>query len=390
MFYYIGIDVGKFTHCACVMNFHGEVIVEAFFFKNNREGFNSFLDKVKNFINKDHICGLESTGHYGDNLIQFLLNHNFKVGLINPISTDAERKKKIRKTKTDKLDTVIICNVLQSRAYTTITKRKLGLREMKKACRLHASLMEDINQLKNQLQACIDFVFPEFNSLFKTKYIRTYMALLKAFPGASLIANANLTKLKNILKPCGRGRGVELEASHLKDVANNSIGSIDSLTSLEIQQLIARIELIQDHVAVVDKKIEEFASNSNSPIYSIPGIGSFSGTSILCEIGDISTFHSASKVVAFAGLDPSVYQSGEYNAQATAISKRGSPHLRKTLYQIALTICKYNSTFNSYYKLKKEQGKSHRCAQGHVLRKFIRVLYKLLTENIMFDFEQLV
>ncbi len=140
----------------------------------------------------------------------------------------------------------------------------------------------------------------------------------------------------------------------------------------------------------MDTKIEEFAIDSNSPIISIPGIGMITGMSILSEIGDIELFSHASKVIGFAGVDPATYQSGEYHATTTAISKRGSRYLRKSLYQCILTVCKYNPTFNAYYTRKREQGKSHRCAQGHCVRKLLRVLYKLLTENIKFDAKQCI
>ena len=140
----------------------------------------------------------------------------------------------------------------------------------------------------------------------------------------------------------------------------------------------------------VDKKIEELVAKLDSPIFSIPGIGIYTGMSILSEIGDIHNFSSAVKVMGFAGVDPGTYQSGEYSAPRTALSKRGSRYLRKSLYQCILPVCTNNLTFNKYYKLKRLQGKSHRCAQGHSVRKLIRVIYKLLSENIQFDEKLLI
>lgn len=387
--FYIGIDIGKYNHFVSVINQDGEVLVKPFSFQNNQDGFNSFLLSVKKFMYQRHIVGLESTGHYGDNLLLFLLDHNFEVGLINPIITDAERKKKIRKTKNDKIDSLLICNVLVSKDFTRITKQKLLLREMKQLTRYHASLNESLNQHKNRLQVCIDIVFPEFNSLFKSKYSRPYMALLEHLPSARIIANTHATRLKSIVSTCGKGRSISLSVSNLKACASTSVGESNDVISLEITQLIQTIKLIKLQLSTVDKKIKEFALNSNSPIYSIPGISAYSGTSILSEIGDISYFCSPSKIVAFAGLDPAVYQSGQYNAEGTSISKRGSPYLRKVLYQVALPLCRTDSTFHTYYNYKRKQGKAHRCAQGHVIRKLIRVIFKLLSENIEFNSELL-
>lgn len=388
--YYIGIDVGKFNHCACIIDSNGEVFVKPFFFANNHEGFTFFLQHTKPFTSPRHIVGLEATGHYGDNLINFLIDNNFEVGLINPLTTDAKRRGKIRKTKNDKKDTFLICSVLFDRDYTKITKQKLAMKQAKELTRYHASLSEDINQKKNKLQKCIDIVIPELNTWLKTKYSKPYMAILKEFGSSFNLANVNLTHLKNVLKSEGRGRVISIDASSLRDNARQSIGENNEIIVLQIKMLIESIELVNSQLEMVDKKIEDLALTLNSPIFSIPGIGFYTEMTILSEIGDIHNFSCAAKVIGFAGIDPGTFQSGEFNAQQTAISKRGSRYLRKALYQCILAVCTHNLTFNTYYKLKRSQGKSHRCAQGHSIRKLIRVIYKLVSENIQFDAERLV
>ena len=388
--FYIGIDIGKFNHCACVVSSEGEVLIEPFFFTNNLEGFESFIKAVKKYKSPRHIVGLEATGHYGDNLISFLIKRDYEVALINPLTTDAKRKSKIRKTKNDKKDTFLICSVLFDRDYTKVTQRRLDMKQARELTRYHASITEDINQKKNRLQKCIDIVIPEFNTWFKTKYSKTYMAVLKEFGSSYNLAEANLTHLKNVLTPKSKGHHVEIDASSLRDNAKKSIGENNEVIVLEIKMLIENIELLTSQLKTVDKKIEELVAKLDSPIFSIPGIGIYTGMSILSEIGDIHNFSSAVKVMGYAGVDPGTYQSGEYSAPQTALSKRGSRYLRKSLYQCILTVCKYNLTFNKYYRLKRSQGKSHRCAQGHSVRKLIRVIYKLLSENIPFDERQLI
>jgi len=174
-------------------------------------------------------------------------------------------------------------------------------------------------------------------------------------------------------------------ANDLRDIARNSIGENSQIAVLEIKSLIDIIELLESQLRIYKQKIEDLAFELNSPIFSFPGIGFTSGMTILSEINDIAQFSSHTKLIGFAGVDPSVYQSGEYEAQNCSISKRGSRYLRKVLYQVALPVCKFNSTFNAYYTLKRSQGKSHRCAQGHVVRKMLRVIYKLLSQNIPFE-----
>ncbi len=378
--YYINTDIGKFNHCTSVTNSKGEVLVDPFFFPNNKEGFELFLSFTKQYTSFRHLAGLEATGHYGDSFTKLLLDNDYKVGVINPISTDAQRKLKIRKSKNDQLDTYLIANVLQAGEFTPMTKKKFSKRQTKQLTRLHNDLTEDLNRYKNRLQKCIDIVFPEYNTLFKTKYSKTYMAVLKTFGSASSIAKTHLTKLKHTL-----GNMVHVNASELREAAKQSVGEDNPSITLKMKHLIASIELIDSQLNAVDKKIEELALKTNSPITSIPGIASITGMSILSEIGDISLFSSSCKLIGFAGVDPATYQSGEYNAPTTAISKRGSRYLRKSLYQCILTVCKYNPTFNTYYNLKRQQGKSHRCAQGHCVRKLLRVIHKLLTENIEYD-----
>ena len=387
--FYIGIDIAKNEHCACVIDHSGEVFIEPFFFNNNLDGFKLFLDKTKDFINQDHILGLEATGHYGDTLIKYLLDNNFYVGVINPLVTDAFRKSKVRKTKTDKIDAFIICKVLISGDFSTMTSTKFNNRQAKQLTRFHATLSQDLNIHKNRLQKCLDIVFPEFNSFFKTKYSKAYMAILKEFGSAFNVANAHLTKLKNTLNIKARGAKT-YDYKAFKELASNSVGEDNPNLVLEIKFLISSIELIISQLDEVDKKIEELADNSKSPIFTISGIGAITGMSILSEIGDINLFSNCSKLIGFAGVDPATYQSGNFNAGTTAISKRGSTYLRKRLYQCILTVVKYNPIFNKYYTLKRNQGKSHRCAQGHCVRKILRVIFKLLSENIEFNETKLV
>lgn len=383
--FYIGIDVGKFNHCCAVMNSEGEVLIEPFFFENNSVGFDSLFHIIKPFRSARHMSGLESTGHYGDNLLHFLLDNQFEVGLINPISTDAKRREKIRKTKNDKKDSLTICAVLQSREFTHMTRNKLALREGKQLTRYHHDLIASLNQAKNKLQKCIDIVFPEYNTIFSTKYSKAYMAVLKECGSAKVVRDTHLTHLKKIISDASNGKINSDYPARLKESAKTSIGEVNLVMTLEIKQLIQSIELLMAQLEEVDNKIEELARPLNSPIFTIPGIGFITGMSILCELGSIDSFSSHSKVIAYAGLDCTVYQSGQYNADKTAITKRGSPHIRLSLYQAALPLCRFNATFNAYYSRKRSEGKSHRCAQRHVVRKLLRVIFKLLTENMNFD-----
>lgn len=381
----IGIDIAKENHYACVMdNRTGEVLIEPFEFKNNKEGFNNLLSAINPF--KDYIVGFEDTGHYGDNLLFFLLSDGFKVGLINPITIEMKRKSKLKTAKNDKLDTLLIAQALIHKdEYRLVNIETYHLRDLKKLTRHHHDLKEDLNVYKNRLQKSIDLVFPEFNKLFGSKYGVTYMNLLERFGSAETISKTDMRVLRKAITLKGSGKPVSFTAEELKALATNSIGEKSLASEFQVKHLIMTIRLMEEQVKEVDAKIKELSMQLNSPITSIPGIGTFSGMSILSEYGDINKFDSAAKLISFAGVAPYVFESGQFAAGRTSITKKGNPYLRKTLYQIALPVIRYNPVFYKYYTLKRHQGKSHRCALGHVVRKLLRIIYHLVSNDILFD-----
>ena len=154
---------------------------------------------------------------------------------------------------------------------------------------------------------------------------------------------------------------------------------------IEIRYLIDIIKLINEQIKEVNKKIEEFSVQNNSPILTIPGISHFSGTSILAELGDSRNYSKASQVIKLAGVSPSKYKSSQHEAQHTAITKKGSRYLRRTLYQVILPVIRYSPVFNAFYHHKLSQDKGYRCAQKHCVRKLLRIIYHLITTNQSFD-----
>lgn len=215
------------------------------------------------------------------------------------------------------------------------------------------------------------------------------MNILKMFGSAENIANTDIRTIRKCFEIEGRGNRISLTPERLKECARSSIGISSSAEVIQIKHLTAQIELIEEQLTEIDKKIEEFSIQNNSPILSIPGISHFSGTSILAELGDISNYSKPSQIIKFAGVAPLHYESSQFNAQHTSITKKGSKYLRKTLYQIILPVIKHNPVFYKYYQLKISQGKGHRCAQGHCVRKLLRIIYHLLKTNQQFDHQLL-
>lgn len=386
----IGIDIGKLNHTfSIVSGSTSEVLVEPTAFSNNRQGFGFFYDTCKPYENEDILIGMEDTGHYHFALLKDLLDKHCPVALINPIVTDLTRKMQGGVSKNDNLDSLTICDVLSSssrrKPYRITMVNRFDLYGQRQLTRHHHNLKEELNVYTNRLQKCIDIVFPEFNSLFKSKYGIVYMEILKDFPTAAKIASVDVRILRKCFESSGRGRRIPLTAEELKTAARNSVGLASAAEEIQIRHLVCQIELIKAQITEIDKKIEEFSVQTNSPIISIPGISHFSGTSILSELGDIRNYSDAAKIIKFAGVAPYEHQSSQYKAEHTAISKKGSRYLRKTLYQVILPVIKNNEVFREYYLLKRSQGKGHRCAQGHCIRKLLRVIYHLLSTGQRFD-----
>ena len=391
----VGIDIGKTKHTFSIIDRGtGEILLNPSVFDNNQNGFLLLTNQLKAYDKANILIGMEDTGHYHFALLKYLLDNRYTVALINPTTTDLTRKLQGGITKNDPLDSLTICDVIGSnqrkKPYRVTKVNRFELYEQKQLTRHHHNLKEELNIYKNRLQKCIDIVFPEFNSLFRSKYGVVYMNVLKTFSSADAIANADIRSIRKCFEFNGRGKRISLSAEQLKSVAKSSIGIPSVAEEIQIRHLVSQIELLEEQLSEIDKRIEEFSAKSNSTILSIPGISHFSGTSILAELGDICNYQKASQIIKFAGVAPYHYESSQFTAQHTAITKKGSRYLRKTLYQIIVPVIYHNEVFRAYYNKKLSEGKGHRCAQGHCIRKLLRVIYHLLSTGQKFSPELLV
>ena len=391
----VGIDIGKNKHTFSMVDKEtGEILSNPSEFNNNQEGFLLLIKKMSSYTKSELLIGMEDTGHYHFALLKYLLDNRYTVALINPTTTDLTRKLQGGITKNDPLDSLTICDVIGSnqrkKPYRITKVNRFDLYEQKQLTRHHHNLKEELNIYKNRLQKCIDIVFPEFNSLFHSKYGIVYMNILKTFSSAVAVANADIRSIRKCFEFKGRGKRISLSAEQLKSTAKASIGIPSIAEEIQIRHLVSQIKLLEEQLSEIDKKIEEFSVQNNSPILTIPGISHFSGTSILAEIGDICNYTKASQIIKFAGVAPYHYESSQFTARHTAITKKGSRYLRKTLYQIILPVIIHNEVFYAYYTKKLAEGKGHRCAQGHCIRKLLRIIYQLLSTGQQFNPELLV
>ena len=385
----VGIDIAKSNHYAAIIDYStGEVIEHPFLVTNNKVGFDFLLSKISKFNKNDVLIGLESTAHYGDNLIFYFHKLGFQIGVINPIQTATLRKSRIRKVKNEKVDSMIICEALSLGYYNLLSDIDIELLEIKSLCRFHKDLKDKAADAKIQLDSYVDQVFPELNYFFKNNLdIKTAHELLKLYQSPDEISKVNLTKLSNLLTKASRGKYDRLRAIELKSIASNSVGINNSAISIQIKMIITQIELYESQIKDIEKQISSFMKKNDNVITSIPGVADMTAAIILSEFGDINRFNNPNQVLAFAGLDPSVKQSGNFNASSTRMSKRGSPLLRYALILAANNVRLHTKTFNNYYNMKISQGKSHYNALGHCAGKLIRNIFYMLKNNTTFNLD---
>lgn len=385
---YVGIDIAKNTHWASAMNSDGEILLEPFSFQNNNEGFQKFISKLSNFDKQKMLIGLESTAHYGENIISYLFNLDYKIGIINPIQTSNLRKSNIRKTKNDKVDTFIIIKSLTLNNYNLVTTRDINNIKLKGLSRSRHNLIVMRSRSKIQLASFIDQLFPELNKFFKGNlHLNVSYQLLKEYSSPKDISSLHLTKLSNILHDNSHGRYNKEDAIRLRELAKNSVGIDNPTLSLQIKQAILQIELYSEQIEEVEKLSKQILDEMKSKLLTIPGMSYNQATVIHGFIGDISRFNKSCQLLAYAGLDPSIYQSGNFEARSTRMSKRGNSLLRYNLVYAAHNLVLHNKTFKEYYDLKRSQGKTHYCALGHCSHKLVRIIFKMLKSNVDFNLD---
>lgn len=386
---YVGIDVAKHKHDCFIISSEGEVLHDSLRFENSREGFeglySTLLALEKNPSPDNMRIGLEATGHYSNNLVRFLSERKLNPVLLNPLSSDLYRKAQtLRKTKTDKTDARLIATMLISEDFKSYTPLSYHISEIKALTRHRFRLVGERSKLKVSLVRILDIVFPELASAVWSVHQKSMLILLAECPGANAVAACHLTRLTSLLQKASHGKYSREKALELRELARTSIGTGSAALSFELRQTIQHIRFLQEQIDMLDKEIKAAMIQLDSPILTVPGISYVLAATILAEIGDINAFSDAGKLLAFAGLEPSTYQSGQYNASHTRMVKRGSKYLRWALLTAARLVCMRDVTFAAFYAKKKAEGKHHYVALSHVARKLVRVIFYMLQKDRVF------
>lgn len=381
--FYLGIDIGKNTHVASLLDSKKKVVFKAFAFSNSIDGAESLISKLEHF--KDELeIGMEATGHYWLSLYSYLCGKNFTVRVINPIQTDGWRSGiEIRKRKTDIIDSILIADLLRYGDFVETSLSNEDYLSLRNLSRFRSYLVSSIGDLKRKTIALLDQVFPEYSSSFSNIFGKTSKEILSYFSTPSDFEDISSEKLTSFLENVSKKKYASQKIEEISKKASNSFGvnfCIDSF-SLQIKMLIEQISFIQNQVSDVENEIEILLEKLNSPITTIPGIGTVNAATILGEIGDIKRFSNPSKLVAYAGIDAIISQSGEFESTSNHMTKRGSPYLRRALFQSALRAEFCDPVFSNYYQKKISEGKHHLVATNAVARKLVHTIFAVLTKN---------
>ena len=382
---YVGIDVAKDKHDCFITNSDGEVLFKAFTIANNLDGFNDLYQKIVSVtedITKVKV-GLEATGHYSYNLLGYLIDKSLPTYVINPLHTNLYRKSlSLRQTKTDKVDARTIASMLMSdvnlKSYSDISYHN---EELKSLTRYRFDKVKERAKLKSSVSRLVCILFPELEKLVPTLHMASVYAMLSEFPGAKQVADAHLTRLTNLLSESSKGRYGKETAIAFRNAARTSIGSNMPAKSLELKHTIKLIRELTSDIDEIEHEIKLIMDEISSPILSIPGINYRMGAMIIAEIGDFNRFDSPDKILAYAGLSPSTYQSGQLDGAYSHMEKRGSRYLRYALYNAAKYVCHWDPTFAEYLAKKRAEGKHYNVAISHAVKKLVRVIYHLEKTN---------
>ena len=380
---FVGIDIGKYHHQAAFIDSAGKKCYPDISFDNTCDGFEMLLMSLNRFDKEQTVVGLEATGHYWLALYSFLTDAGWTVKVINPIQTDAFRNFYIRKTKTDRVDSFIIAEVLRFGRYTETVLPDEKLSQLKELSRCRAGFTESVGSLKRKIITILDRVFPEFAACFSDVFGASPIAILNEYTTPEELANADIEKLLKLLARSSRGRHSIKKVNELQARARRSIGVKKGIQALilELKLLLTQMDFINGQIKELDLFIAEIMKDF-ALILSIPGIGDVTGGAIMGEIGDITRFATPQKLQAFAGLDPRVTQSGQFSGTDNKISKRGSPHLRRALY-IAANIARiHDPIFKVHYERLVARGKHPKQALTAVATKLLRVVHAVMTKGV--------
>ena len=380
----VGIDAASQKHDICIMNHDGEVFKRIFTIKNSKSEYKKLLNEIeaaKKFWEDSKVCiGIESTGVYSETLIDYLSKiEAYEIIYINPILTNMfQHSEVIHYAKTDKIDAKGICLFLfdkHKRLYT-YTRPSYTILEMKSLGREMDHLNKMITKTSNHLTGLLHIVFPEIFNVFNKVKHKTCLEYLKLYPTPDMVVHKR--NLNIVSKNVGPGGRIESDINDLIRYAKETIGKYSKSDAIIVYSLAQQLSFLYQQKEMMIERMDDVVHENYKHLLSIPGMGPITACTIIGEIGNITNFHGAGSLVAYAGINPMVYESGNYKATSLSMSKKGSSYLRNAIITVSRLIIFHDETFKRYFDKKIAEGKHYNVAIGHVSNKLTRVIYRIL------------
>ena len=383
--FYIGVDIAKKNHEASIIDSSGKSLSKSISFPNSTKGIEKFNNFIAEFgvTTNNCIIGMEATGHYWISLFSYIVDLGFTCYVINPIQSDAFRKMYVRQTKNDSVDSFIIAQIMRFGEFSISNFSDENTFALRNLTRYRFALVDECSDWKRKLVAILDHVFPEYSSLFSNIYGVASKELLSKYPLPEDMLSIPAEELGNLLYECSKGRLGINKAEEIQSRARESFGIkfAKRSFSFQIKQIISQISFLEEQLKEIEIEISCLLEDICPVITTITGIGSVLGASIVSEIGNISRFERANQLVAYAGLDTRIKQSGNFSATNTKLSKRGSPYLRRSIWLTATVAAFKDPALSIYYQGLRARGKAHGTAIGAVARKLTNIIFAVLRDQ---------
>jgi transposase len=378
----VGIDVGKRTHEACFLAADGQPVGRPLRFASTAAGVRLLEERLA-ALPEPAAVALEASGRYWLGLQRRLAAGGRAVVVVNPLQVGAFRETGVRKAKTDRRDAFVLADLVRiGRARPNYVPDDLIL-ELRDLTRFRWGLVDQLGDAKRRVLGVLDRVFPEFADQFRDPFGASARALLARAAAAAEFAEIPLDELTALLEAASRKRFGADKARALRRTAEDSLGvaALGRAARLELDQLLAQIALLEAQVADADAAVAELLARTGQHLTSIPGVGPVLAATILAEVGDVDRFARPSALVAYAGIDPSVFASGQFQGTRSRISKRGSPYLRRALYLAAHSGHPRDPELGAYLAKKLGEGKPYKAAVVATARKLLGRIYVVLKEG---------
>lgn len=381
---FCGIDVAKRKHVASVMDRDGEFIFRSQSFNNDTEGYQCLLNRLKDVGQRRRILiGMEATGHYWYALQDFLAREGYEVIVLNPIQTRQQVRKDIRIRKTDRIEARHIAQLLKNGDHKVSLVPGDFAMTCRQLTRLRYKLIRQGAQLKQLLWSRVHPVWPEYEALLATPFCKTGRKLLMTAPTPGDVLTLGRDELAELVRKTSRGKYADTKAREIWQAAQHTVGTRRGLDGARvcIRSLLAQMEALAPIRKQLEDDINALADRLPGHIFTLPGVNRLSAVSLFGETDPIETFASGAQLVAFAGLDTTVFQTGQYEAPRRRITKRGSPFLRHTLWNMAHRACYQEGDLRNYWLRRRGKGLHHLSAVTATALKLCHVTWRVLSDR---------